>query len=193
MKQTYGPFLIRDWQAGDRAAAAQVIGDALQEFGLGWEPDGADADAWQVEQHYQNGQFWVVEQGKELVATAAFLPIERGRRAVEIRKMYLKPQVRRRGLGRYLLQQLEAEIAARGFQQIWLETATALTGASEFYESTGYRLPQAGDLGAIAAAPLSDKGCNRCDPNSLIETERCDRIYIKQLPWENRARQNTRD
>lgn len=181
MHQTYRDFTIRDWQPGDRAAAAQVIGDALQEFGLGWEPDGADADALEVDRHYGQGLFWVVERQGEIVATAAFHPIERGRNAVELRKMYLKPSARRQGLGRYLMAQLEGEIAARGFKQIWLETATALTGASEFYESLGYRLPQANDLEANSEAPLSSKGCNSCDPNSLIETERCDRIYIKQL------------
>ena len=174
--------MVREWQPGDRLAAAQVIGDALQEFGLGWEPEGADADALNVELHYQQGVFWVVEQRNEIVATAAFHPIARGRNAVELRKMYLKPKARRQGLGRYLVKQLEHEIACRGFEQVWLETATALAGASEFYESLGYRLPQASDLGeAESEGALSDKGCNRCEPNSLIETERCDRIYIKQL------------
>ena len=181
MNRTYRDFTIRDWQPSDRIAAAQVIGDALREFGLGWEPDGADSDAVDVDRHYAAGLFWVVEQQGKIVATAAFHPIERGRNAVELRKMYLKPSARRQGLGRHLIEQLEGEIVARGFEQIWLETATALTGASEFYESMGYRLPQASDLGGVAEASLSSKGCNSCNPDSLIETERCDRIYIKQL------------
>lgn len=181
MTRIYRDFTVRDWQPGDREAAAQVIGDALQEFGLGWEPDGADADALDVDIHYKQGLFWVVEKAGEIVATAAFHPIERGRNAVELRKMYLKPAARRQGLGRYLMEQLEGEIAARGFEQIWLETATALTGASEFYEFMGYRTPQASDLATGDTAALSNKGCNSCNPDSLIETERCDRIYIKQL------------
>jgi len=179
--KTFRDFTIRDWQPSDRAAAAQVVGDALQEFGLGWEPEGADADAVNVEANYQAGAFWVVEQAGQIVATAAFHPVARGRNAVEIRKMYLRPLARRQGLGRYLLQQLEAQIQAQGFEQIWLETATALTGASEFYESMGYRLPQASDLVNGSATELPNKGCKTCDPDSLIETERCDRIYIKQL------------
>ncbi len=185
MHQTFKDFIIRDWQPSDRAAAAKVIGDALQEFGLGWEPNGADADALQVEQHYQAGAFWVVEQNHQIVATAAFHPVERGRNAVEVRKMYLQPAVRRQGLGRYLLQQLELNIAAQGFGQIWLETATALKGAVEFYESMGYRLPQASDISGPDAsdAPLPGASCKSCAPSaeSLIETERCDRVYIKQL------------
>jgi len=179
--QTFRDFTIRDWQPGDRAAAAKVVGDALQEFGLGWEPEGADADAVNVEMSYQAGAFWVVEQAGQIVATAAFHPVERGRNAVEIRKMYIKPSARRQGLGRYLFAQLEAQIKAQGFEQIWIETATALTGASDFYESMGFRLPQASDLQGGSAADLPNKGCKSCDPDSLIETERCDRIYIKQL------------
>ena len=50
------------------------------------------------------------------MGTAAYYPIARGKKAVEIRKMYLYPQVRGRGLGSYLLGQLEAAIASGGWQ-----------------------------------------------------------------------------
>lgn len=183
MLHTYREFVIRAWQPGDRQAAAQLIGEALQEFGLAWEPEGADRDALAVEHYYRDGAFWVAEQAGTLVATAGFHPIQRGRKAVEIRKMYLMPAARRRGLGRFLLQRLEAEIARRGFEQIWLETATALSGAVAFYESMGYRFPRASDL-QPEGHEVSEQNLalqTSCDPAGLIETERCDRIYIKQI------------
>lgn len=157
MYTPFKSFLIRDWQPADREAAAELIGQILTEYGLGWEPDGADMDVVQVENHYQDGEFWVVEQAGKIVGTAAYHPIERGEQAVEIRKMYLLPVVRGQGLGRCLLGKLEAAIAARGFKEIWLETATVLKAAVHMYETSGY---------------LQDTG---------VETSRCDRVYKKRV------------
>ena len=160
MKIIYQNYLIRDWQPSDRPAAARVIQQVLQEYGLPWEPTGADRDVLAVEDYYLNlgGEFWVVEQQQNLVGTAAYYPIQRGNKAVEIRKMYLLPTVRGQGLGRYLLQKLEVVIANQGFQEIWVETATVLREAVGLYENQGYQ------------------------PTTGVETQRCDRIYVKKLP-----------
>lgn len=157
MQTSFKTFLIRTWQPADRQAASALIGQVLTEYGLGWEPDGADLDVVEVERHYQNGAFWVVEQDGTVVGTAAFHPIDRGEQAVEIRKMYLLPEARGQGLGRFLLGQLETAIAALGYQEIWLETATVLKEAVAMYESSGY-LPATG-----------------------VETSRCDRVYKKRI------------
>lgn len=152
-------FLIRQWKPNDRDLAAEVIHSVLSEYGLGWEPDGADKDVLEVEDYYldNGGEFWVIEYQNKVVGTSAYYPIERGENAVEIRKMYLLPKARGLGLGKYLLQQLEAAISCGGFKQIWIETATVLTEAVKLYESNGYK------------------------PATGVETERCDRVYVKQL------------
>jgi putative acetyltransferase len=159
MNVSYRGFLIRDWQPSDRQSAAAVIRTVLAEYGLNWQPAGADQDVVEVEQFYQatGGQFWVVEQQGQLVGTAAYYPIARGQKAVEIRKMYLLPAVRGQGLGRFLLVQLEQAIAAEGFERIWIETATVLETAVKLYERQGYR------------------------PTTGVETQRCDRVYVKLL------------
>lgn len=157
MHTPFKSFLIRDWQPADRQAAADVIGQVLAEYGLGWEPEGADIDVVQVETYYQDGEFWVVEQNGTIVGTAAYHPIERGEQAVEIRKMYLVPVARGQGVGRFLLEQLERAIAAHGFQEIWLETATVLKEAVRMYEKSGY---------------IQATG---------VETPRCDKVYKKRI------------
>lgn len=166
MKAHYRDFLIRDWEEGDRTTAAQLIGSVLAEYGLDWEPGGADKDVLEVENFYlaAGGEFWVIEHHGQLVGTGAYYPVCRGEKAVEIRKMYLLPTVRRLGLGKYLLQQLEQAIAAREFQQIWIETASVLVEAVKLYESNGYQ-PAAG-----------------------VETARCDRVYVKFLRFPNVSR-----
>jgi len=159
MKTSYRDFLIRSWIPSDREKAAAIIRDALAEYGLGWEPTGADRDVLEVEASYNavGGEFWVIEQQGQLVGTAAYYPVERGEKAVEIRKMYLSPAARGKGLGKYLLQELEKAIANRGFQEIWIETASVLKEAVKLYESSGYQ------------------------PATGVETLRCDRVYVKSL------------
>ena len=69
--------------------------------------------------------------------------------------MYLLPNIRDLRLGKYLLQQLEAAIACRGFDQIWIETASVLIEAVKLYESNGYHKANG------------------------VRTARCDRVYVK--------------
>ena len=159
MKSYYQDFLIRDWQKGDRNAAAKVISTVLTEYGLTWEPTQADQDVIEVEQAYlqSGGEFWVVEFQGNIVGTAAYYPITRGEKAVEVRKMYLLPRVRGQGLGRYLLHQLENAISNKGFQEIWIETASVLREAVILYQKNGYQ------------------------PASGVETARCDLIFVKKL------------
>ena len=141
----YQDFIIRNWQEKDRIFAATVISSILSEYGLPWQPESADKDVLNIQEYYlkTGGEFWVVEQEYQIVGTAAYYPINRGEKAVEIRKMYLLPKVRGLGLGKYLLQQLETAIALRGFKQIWIETASILAEAVKLYESNGY-LPTTG-------------------------------------------------
>lgn len=159
MQTHYRDYLIRDWQPGDRTPAYELIRAVLTEYGLGCEPEGADRDVVAVEQAYwqTGGEFWVVETAGKLVGTAAYYPIEHRDRTAEIRKMYLLPCVRGQGLGRFLLQRLEAAIAAKGFRQIRLETSTQLVEAVHLYERHGYFL------------------------GTDVETQRCDRVYIKSI------------
>ncbi|NEO30461.1 MAG: GNAT family N-acetyltransferase [Symploca sp. SIO3C6] len=152
-------FLIRGWKPKDREATAAIIRDVLAEYGLPWEPTLADRDVMEVEAFYWQvgGEFWVIEQEGQLVGTAAYYPTTRGQKAVEIRKMYLLPIARGKGLGKFCLQQLERVITQSGFQTIWLETASVLKEAIKLYESSGYQ------------------------PTTGVETKRCDRIYFKSL------------
>jgi len=155
----YQDFLIRDWQPSDRTLALNLIGSVLAEYGLTQEPEGADRDVLEVEDFYQkkNGEFWVIERQNKLVGTGAYYPISRGQNAVEIRKMYLLPEARGVGLGKFLLTELESAIAKQGFDQIWIETASVLKEAVQLYERNGYQ------------------------PSTGVETLRCDRVYVKYL------------
>ena len=159
MKQYYQEFLIRHWQESDRSLAAGVIRQVLLEYGLPWQPEEADWDVIEVKKAYldSGGEFWVVEDRGKIVGTAAYYPTQHDRQGVEIRKMYLLPQVRGRGLGKYLLQQLEIAIALKNFTTVYIETASVLKEAVILYEKNHYQ-------------PMMD-----------VTTARCDRAYYKKL------------
>lgn len=97
--------MIRDWQPSDRAVTAAMIQTVLAKHGLSWEPMGADRDVLEVEADYlaNGGEFWVVAIADQVVGSIAYYPILRNPQAVEIRKMYLLPTARGKGLGRFLL------------------------------------------------------------------------------------------
>ena len=159
MNKSWQDFLIRDWQEGDRLSSAAVVQQVLEEFDVPWEPERADKEVFDIETYYwqTNGEFWVIEEAGEIVGTAAYHPISRGNKAVEIRKVYLLAPARGKGLGKYLMAQLEEVISAKGYQQVWVETITRFQAAKHIYESTGYR----------AATD--------------VETERCDLVFVKDL------------
>jgi putative acetyltransferase len=159
MKICYHDFLVRSWEPRDRAIVVEIIRSVLSAYGLSFEPEGADRDVLEVEPSYiaKGGEFWVVEHHGLVVGTAAYYPSVRGKQAVEIRKMYLLPGYRGLGLGRFLLQSLEQTISERGFQQIWIETASVLVEAVQLYERNHYQ------------------------PATGVQTTRCDRVYFKQL------------
>lgn len=64
----------------------------------------------------------------------------------EIKRMYVDPSVRGRGLGRVLLDALEEEARRLGYDRIWLETGTAQPEALQLYATSGWmRVPGYGE------------------------------------------------
>lgn len=155
----YGANLqIRPWEERDRDACVALIGAVLNEYGLVWEPEGADSDVVHVGAAYQRGEFWVVEDitAGVVVGTGAFYEVEgRGEGVVEIRKMYLNAEVRGLGLGKFLLSALEHRAVDLGYWKSVIETASVLKEACELYARSGYT------------------------PATGLETERCDTVLEK--------------
>jgi ribosomal protein S18 acetylase RimI-like enzyme len=76
-------------------------------------------------------------------------------RTAEIKRMYVAPAARGRGLARTMLGHLERTAAASGAEAMILETGTAQPEAMALYESAGYtRIPSFGYY--------KDQPLNRC-------------------------------
>jgi GNAT superfamily N-acetyltransferase len=106
------------------------------------------------------GSFFVGYLGDEPVATGAWrrrTDIEAlgSTACAEIKRMYVAPAGRRRGLARAMLAHLETTAAAAGAEVMILETGTGQPEALELYASSGYQLIPG--FGHYRRSPL-----NRC-------------------------------
>jgi putative acetyltransferase len=72
-----------------------------------------------------------------VVACGAWQPLEPG--VAEIKRMYVRPAYRGRGIARQLVVALEEEALAADRPVIRLETGTYLPSAIALYQSSGYR------------------------------------------------------
>lgn len=154
-------YSCRPWQKEDRDSVGEIIRVVLEEYGLPFEPLGEDEDALHVEKFYwqeEKGEFWVVlDPNGTVVGTSAFLQSHRGEKCVEIRKMYLLPRARGQGLGKALLQLMEERIKLKGYESMYVQTASVLREACSMYKKAGYR---------------SDIG---------VDTPRCDILLVKSV------------
>jgi putative acetyltransferase len=154
-------LLLRNWCERDRNTTGELIARVLSEYGLVWEPNGADADVLRVEQEYfgAGGEFFVLEHKPtaQIVGSVGWYPLPPETNAplrAELRKMYLERSFRGRGLGRLLLAFAEARIRQTSCApwQVILESASVLERACALYRRSGYT--------DLAAATNQTKRCD---------------------------------
>ena len=131
---------IRQATRADQEQVEMLVFGVLREFGLEPSPESTDADLKDIEGKYlaTGGMFEVVEQTDGLiVGSVGIYPIDEG--LCELRKMYLAPEVRGRGLGKLLLERALSHARNAGFRAVMLETASVLKGAVSLYTSYGFK------------------------------------------------------
>jgi GNAT superfamily N-acetyltransferase len=57
----------------------------------------------------------------------------------EIKRMYVRPEFRGRGIGRVLLEALVADAREIGYPSIWLDSTRFMTAAHSLYRSVGFQ------------------------------------------------------
>lgn len=155
---------IRRATQADAAIAAAIIGGALAEYGLPFEPDGRDADVQFFGSREDHDDFIAEEEGRA-VGVASVGP--HGDDAVAwVSKVFVAREARRRGVGRALLQAVHAAARARGYRRIGLRTRVIFREAIALYESEGYK-PIAGGPAVLDAGDIvyfRDLGSGDHDP-----------------------------
>jgi ribosomal protein S18 acetylase RimI-like enzyme len=84
-----------------------------------------------------DGVFLLVSVGDTVVGCGAVRRLEPG--VGEVKRMWIDPDTRGRGLGRRLLDALEDAAHARGYDRLRLDTHEVLVQAIGLYETQGYR------------------------------------------------------
>ncbi len=130
-------------QEHPHSAVAQSLIDGLNE--ALWEryPDMRPDD----DEAYQQGNllaadtpFFVAWLDGEPVGCGAYRPL--GEAIAEIKRMYVVPAARRKGIAQAILQKIEQAVREAGYLVARLETGTAQTEAIALYEKVGYvRIP----------------------------------------------------
>ena len=143
--------------------AMLLIGEVQAEYVIRYGgPDATPLDPLMFEP--PQGSFYVgyleLDGQRRAVATGAWRMHQEveafgTRRTAEVKRMYVVPAARARGLARVMLAHLEAAAAAAGAEAMILETGSAQPEAIALYESSGYTpIPS---FGLYKDSPL-----NRC-------------------------------
>jgi GNAT superfamily N-acetyltransferase len=111
-----------------------LVSDTLREFGF--EPDAdLDPDLEEPDRYYV--ALWVVELDGQVVGSVALRDVSDG--VLQLKRMYLRPSHRGRGLGKQLLTTALDWARARGADSIQLDTSERMQAAQALYEAYGFR------------------------------------------------------
>jgi GNAT superfamily N-acetyltransferase len=86
----------------------------------------------------RGGGFWVAVRAAKIVGMFGLEPAAPD--ALELRRMYVEPTVRRAGIGRLMLRFAEDECRRRQVRRLELSTSELQPAALELYRNAGYRL-----------------------------------------------------
>lgn len=104
----------------------------------------------QISQYYERrqGGFWVAVDGGKVIGMFELEPSSPG--AMELRRMYVHPDARRRGIARQMLSFAEDECRKRNRPRMDLSTSEPQRDALSLYRASGYQLVREGV--AVAAS-----------------------------------------
>jgi putative acetyltransferase len=150
-------FQIRPITASDNDVIAEIIRSTLMEFGAAKEGTMYyDPSVYNTFQRFQKEKcaYFIVEKNEKIVGGGGVFQTEGlPEGVVELSRMYLLPEARGKGMGKFLLQYCEKAAHDFGYQQIYLETTNELQLAIPLYEKSGYE---------YLDAPLCDTGHFGC-------------------------------
>lgn len=120
-------------RATDEARALVASLDA--ELSVGYAPE--HQHGYDIERVFQpDVKFFIVRLDGEAVGCGA---VGLDEEVAELKRMYVRPEMRGRGAVQALLARLEAEALAHGYARLALETGDTLLSAHRVYERAGFK------------------------------------------------------
>ena len=151
-------YNIRRIRKKDNAQMAKVIRDVMTEFGaVGPGYSIVDPEVDNMYGNYQgsNQRYYVIEHDDQILGGGGISPLLGGDdKTCELRKMFFLPDLRGRGLGQRLLQQLMDDAREIGYCTCYLETLDRMHQALNLYLKFGF---------VELKKPLGNTGHCACD------------------------------
>jgi GNAT superfamily N-acetyltransferase len=122
----------------------------------------------------KDGGFWVAVSGNDLVGMFGLEMVAAG--VMELRRMYVHPAARRRGIARLMLRFAEDECRRRQISRLELSTSELQQAALSLYKNAGYRLVRE-ESAVTASNKTVGSGINRYYlEKDLLTTVTCGRL-----------------
>jgi putative acetyltransferase len=153
-----GGITLRPIRAEDDPAIARIIRQVMTEFsavGKGFSIEDPEVDHMSQAYSEDRAIYYVIEQGGVVLGGSGIggLP-EADRDVCELKKMYVLPAGRNRGLGRALMHRCLEAARAMGYRKVYLETTETMSQAQALYTKHGF---------TAIDAPMGATGHFGCD------------------------------
>jgi putative acetyltransferase len=134
---------IRLIQMDDNTVVADIIRQVMTEFqavGCGYSINDSEIDDMHTAYALKGSAFYVVTLNDHVLGCGGFGPLAGAdRETCELRKMYLKSELRGMGVGTKLLELCLEEAARSGFRRCYLETMDDMKQAQHLYGKHGFK------------------------------------------------------
>ena len=127
-------IVIVPFEPPDEPGFRALVAGTLREFDFEPDPD-FDPDLDDPAAVYS--MLWIARAGADVVGSVALRDLGDG--VLELKRMYLSPSYRGRGLGRRLLSTALEWARAGGVRKIRLDTTEEMQAARHLYEAYGFR------------------------------------------------------
>jgi ribosomal protein S18 acetylase RimI-like enzyme len=128
---------IREFRPEDQVAAKQLVLAGMKERWGTIDPT-KNPDLENISSTYAEGTFFTAWQNGKLVGTGAI--VQESAVVARIVRMSVAAHLRRRGIGREILQHLTDSARSSGYRKVVAETTSTWTDAIAFYRSCGFRV-----------------------------------------------------
>jgi ribosomal protein S18 acetylase RimI-like enzyme len=129
---------LRVWRAGerDRDTAYQLVEEYNEAVGVLLRDS---PESFQNDYFTAGTGLWLAQAGGDVVGCIALRRLSSVEHAGEIKRMYVRPEFRGRGVALALLVALEEYAAASGYRWLYLDSKDDLQSAIRFYDRHGYQ------------------------------------------------------
>ncbi len=129
-------LLIRAYADTDAPAALSLIEMVLGEFGFATNIDSVRRDLASDVYRGAGAGLWVAELDGVVAGTVAVRPKDGA--TCELKRLYVRGDLRGHGLGRALYRHAEVFARSAGYNHVWLESSRRFVAARRLYEANGF-------------------------------------------------------